>query len=507
MANSLVDLPRLVALHLELTLFALAVGVALSLPLGVVSARSRVLGPIIFAVAAVVQTIPSLALLALMVPCLAALGAPSIGFLPAFLALVAYSMLPVLRNTVTAFVDLDPALIEAARGVGMTPRQILYYVELPTALPVIAAGVRTATVWTVGAATLATPVGAPSLGNFIFTGLQTRNVALVLAGCVCAGLLALLLDGLARLAVLGLERPRRPAFKLGLLGVICLYAYAGWTAVAAHRQSETRIVVGTKTFTEQYILAEALSGYLTSAGRKVEITSSLGSALLFDGLSAGTIDVGVDYSGTIWSKVLKRADAPRDRESALHEIGSALARHHGITMIAALGFENTYAIAVRRALASSLRLNKLSELSAHSGDLVFAADYEFFARPEWAALQSHYGFAFRENRSMDPSLVYEAARSGDVDVICAFSTDGRLTAFDLPVLEDDRRVMPHYDAILLSSAAFARKNPMVISALASLSGSLDVTQMRAMNKLVDQDGRDPWLAAQPLLKRWLAQRL
>jgi osmoprotectant transport system permease protein len=504
MSETFAGLPRLVALHLELTLFALLVGIALSVPLGILSARSRVLSPLILGVAGVAQTIPSLALLALMVPCLAALGAPSIGFLPAFIALVVYSMLPVLRNTVTGFADIDRALIEAARGVGMTPLQILYYVELPTALPVIAAGIRTATVWTVGAATLATPVGAQSLGNYIFTGLQTRNVGLVLVGCVSAALLALLLDGLARLLALGLERPRRNAFRLGLIAVICLYGFAGWTAVDEHRQAGSKIVIGTKTFTEQYILAEALSGYLKSAGRKVQITSSLGSSVLFDGLSAGTIDVGVDYSGTIWSTVLKRGDVPRDRESALREIGTALAAHHGITVVAALGFENSYAIAVRRSVASALHLKNLSDLAAHADDLAIAADYEFFARPEWLALRARYGFTFREQRAMDPSLVYDAARNGTVDVISAFSTDGRLSAFDLPVLEDDRRVMPRYDAILLSSTAFARQNPTVIGELASLSGSLDVSQMRALNKLVDQDGRDPSVAAAPLLKRWLA---
>ncbi|MCK7494098.1 MAG: ABC transporter permease [Comamonadaceae bacterium] len=110
-----------------------------------------------------------------MVPLLVALGLPGIGALPAFLGLTLYSLLPMLRNTVTGLSGIDPAVIEAARGVGMTRAQRLRRVELPLALPTIVAGVRTSAVWTVGMATLSTPVGAPSLGNFIFSGLQTRE--------------------------------------------------------------------------------------------------------------------------------------------------------------------------------------------------------------------------------------------------------------------------------------------------------------------------------------------
>ena len=147
------------------------------------------------AAASIIQTIPSLALLAVMVPVLAAFNLQSIGFLPAFIGLMLYSILPILRNTVTGIVGVDPALIEAARGVGMTPSQRLFRVELPLAAPVIVAGLRTSAVWIVGTATLSTPVGATSLGNYIFSGLQTRNSAAILVGCVAAAALAILLDG------------------------------------------------------------------------------------------------------------------------------------------------------------------------------------------------------------------------------------------------------------------------------------------------------------------------
>ncbi|MDX1650610.1 MAG: ABC transporter permease, partial [Myxococcota bacterium] len=173
MREQLALLPAYLTAHLELTLVALAVGSLVSVPLGVLVTRRRALEPGVLGVASVFQTVPSLALLAIMVPALAALGGVlsgfgvelrSIGYAPAIVALTLYSMLPILRNTVAGIEGVDPALVEAARGVGMTPRQRLLRVELPLAMPVIVAGLRTATVWVVGTATLSTPVGATSLG-------------------------------------------------------------------------------------------------------------------------------------------------------------------------------------------------------------------------------------------------------------------------------------------------------------------------------------------------------
>ena len=157
-------LPEYLGRHLLLTLTALLIGIGLSFPLAILVTRVRSLRGPVLALASAIQTIPSLALLALMVPLLRA-----IGFLPAAIALILYSMLPIIRNTVTGIDEVDPNLIEAGRGLGMTPRQLLLKVQLPLAMPVIIAGIRTATVWVVGIATLSTPVGATSLGNFIFS--------------------------------------------------------------------------------------------------------------------------------------------------------------------------------------------------------------------------------------------------------------------------------------------------------------------------------------------------
>lgn len=493
MREQLALLPGYLTAHLQLTLFALLAGAAVSIPAGIAITRSRRLERPVLGVASVIQTVPSLALLAVMVPALSSLGLRSIGFLPAFIGLTLYSVLPVLRNTVTGLTGLDPALKEAARGVGMTSRQQLWRVELPLALPVILAGLRTSTVWTVGMATLSTPVGAPSLGNYIFAGLQTRNLTAVLVGCVAAAALALVLDGLVRAlgaAVLARKRSSLVAI-LAVFGV--LYAHATLAFVAsATRTGPARIVVGAKTFTEQYILAAILSKTIANAtGTQVDVASSLGSTVAFDALRAGDIDAYVDYTGTIWATIMRRDASAVDRDTVLREVGRYLKDEHGIEVAGALGFENAYAMAMRRAHAADLRVRSLTDLARYASRLAVGGDYEFFQRPEWRAIQDRYGLQFREQRSMDPSLMYQAVANSQVDLIGAFSTDGRIAALDLVLLEDERHAIPPYDAVILAGARLVREHPDAIAALRGLSGTIDADRMRRMNLAVDQDGQSP----------------
>ena len=215
MTAAFARVPELLAQHLLLAFSALLLGLVVSLPLAVFSSRNKTVGRIALGFASLVQTIPSLALLALFYPILLWLsalvggGIPALGFLPSLLALSLYALLPILRNGVTGLANLDPAVIEAADGMGMTRGQKLWLVEAPLVAPVLMAGIRTAAVWTIGAATLSTTVGQPSLGDLIFAGLQTQNWILVLAGCIVAAGLALAVDALLGLAEYGIARRRR----------------------------------------------------------------------------------------------------------------------------------------------------------------------------------------------------------------------------------------------------------------------------------------------------------
>ena len=497
MKEQLALLPEYLTAHLRLSLLALGAGVLTSLPLGVLAHRSPALERGLLGFASVVQTVPSLALLAIMVPALSALGQSGIGFLPAFIGLSLYSLLPMLRNTVTGLAGIDPALMEAARGVGMTPGQRLWRVELPLALPVIIAGVRTATVWTVGTATLSTPVGATSLGNYIFSGLQTRNISAVLVGCVAAASLALLLDGLVRALAVAVEQRRAGLRRVVLAVIALLYLFVGVGLARETRgASRGRVTIGAKSFTEQYVLAEIMAGQVRSrAGLEAEVLSSLGSTVAFDALSAGEIDAYVDYSGTIWATVMHRESTPGTRGSVLREVRRYLEQERGLAVAGALGFENTYALAMRRDHAASLGVSSISELSLRSPGLSLGADFDFFARKEWPDLVEVYGLGFRERRSMDSALMYQAVAQGAVDVITAYSTDGRIEAYDLVVLEDDAGAIPPYDALILASRRLAEEQPGALAALRDLAGRIDAGRMRALNARVDRDGETPAAAA------------
>jgi osmoprotectant transport system permease protein len=373
----------------------------------------------------------------------------------------------------------------------MTPGQQLRRVELPLALPVIVAGVRTAAVWTVGTATLSTPVGAPSLGNLIFAGLQTRNEALVVVGCVGAALLALGLDQTIGLLERGVRERSRARTRLALALLVAFVIAALSTLAGPAAAPAAPVRIGAKPFTEQFVLAELLAAVIErETGQPSKPLHGLGSTVLFDALRTGEIDVYVDYSGTLWATVLGHTGAPPPRAELLADVSAALSASMAC-VAAALGFENTYALALRRERAETLGVRRISELVPHAPALEIGGDYEWFQRAEWRALLAAYGLTFRATRTMDPTLMYAALAEGEVDVISAYSSDGRIAAFDLVLLEDDRAAIPPYDAVVLVSAGLVTRAPEVVAALQTLDGAIAADAMRRMNLAVDQAGRTP----------------
>jgi osmoprotectant transport system permease protein len=501
-------LPEYLGAHVVLSASAMALGFSVSLLLTIAAVRSaRVRWPVLL-FASVVQTIPGLALLALFYPLLLALSALSeqlfgegfsaLGFLPSLLALALYSMLPVIRNGVTGVLNLDPALREAARGVGMTDWQQLWRVELPLAAPMLMAGVRTAAVWVIGAATLSTPVGQTSLGNYIFTGLQIQSWIDVLFGCVAAATLALVVDQLLALIESGVARRKSLRIAAGAAALAAGILLASLPRAAG---SGSAYVVGSKNFTEQFILAELMADRIRGEGGAASQRAGLGSAVVFQALAAGDIDVYVDYSGTVWANVMRRADNP-PRDAMLTELGDWLVREHGVRLLGTLGFENAYALAMRRERALELGIRTIADLASRSRELAIGADLEFFVRPEWPALRDAYGLEFAERREFTPTFMYQAVADGEVDVITAFSSDGRVVANDLVVLEDPEHAILPYDAIVLLAPDRAH-DALLERALVPLLDAVPVELMREASSRVDRDGdkESPQAAA-----RWLAAR-
>jgi osmoprotectant transport system permease protein len=483
--EALGHLPDYLGNHVRVSVAALALGLLVSLPLAIISRHRPVLRGALLGLASIVQTVPGLALLALFYPLLLALAALSLswfgfsfsafGFLPAVLALALYSMLPVLRNTITGLQGVDAAILEAAQGVGMTPRQSLFTVELPLALPVMMAGIRTSAVWVIGTATLSTPIGQTSLGNYIFAGLQTQNWVFVLFGCLAAAVLALAVDQLLALIENGLRNRSRLRASLGGIGIAALVAA---TLVPTITRSQTNYVIGAKTFTEQYVLSALIAQRLKAAGLSASTREGLGSNVVFEALAADDIDVYVDYSGTLWANQFHRSDI-KPRQEMLAELKATLSKQ-GITLLGELGFENAYALVMPRKRADQLGIRTVADLASRTTNMSIAADYEFFSRPEWAALKKAYGLSFRAQRQMQPDFMYAAVASGEVDVIAGYTSDGLIAKYDLMVLGDPRRAIPPYDAMVLLAPKRANDEALR-KALQPLLGRIDIATMREAN--------------------------
>jgi osmoprotectant transport system permease protein len=506
--EALGHLPDYLGSHVRVSVAALLLGLAVSLPLALMARNRPMLRGALLGFASIVQTVPGLALLALFYPLLLALAAMSMtwfgfsfsafGFLPAVLALALYSMLPVLRNTITGLQGIDPTLTEAAQGVGMTPRQSLTMVELPLALPVIMAGIRTAAVWVIGTATLSTPIGQTSLGNYIFAGLQTQNWVFVLFGCAAAAVLALVVDQLLALIESGLRLRRRLRVAIGALGIVALVAA---TLLPSLLRAQSTYVVGAKTFTEQYVLAALISQRLQAAGLTATTRQGLGSSVIFGALANDDIDVYVDYSGTLWTNQFHKPGI-KPRRELLDDLKASLAGQH-ITLLGELGFENAYALVMPKARADELNIHSIADLTAHAGTLSIAGDYEFFSRPEWAALQKAYGLHFRQQRQMQPDFMYAAVASGEVDVIAGYTSDGLIAKYGLTVLDDPKHAIPPYDAIVLLSPRRA-DDPKLRAALQPLLGKIDIATMREANLRASGNDAESSPAA---VARWLWEKI
>jgi len=506
--EALRHLPDYLGNHVRVSVAALALGLLVSLPLAILARNRPVLRGALLGLASIVQTVPGLALLALFYPLLLAIAAVTLswfgfgfsafGFLPAVLALALYSMLPVLRNTITGLQGVDASIREAAQGVGMTPRQSLVMVELPLALPVMMAGIRTAAVWVIGTATLSTPIGQTSLGNYIFAGLQTQNWVFVLFGCLAAAVLALLVDQLLALIESGLRNGYRLRAALGGIGIAALVAA---TLVPTMARSSSSYIVGAKTFAEQYVLSALLAQRLRAANLSATTREGLGSNVIFDALASNDIDVYIDYSGTLWANQFHRTDA-RPRGELLAELKSILAKQN-ITLFGELGFENAYALVMPRQRAAELGIRSIADLAARAPTMAIAGDYEFFSRPEWKAIQNAYGLSFRTQRQMQPDFMYAAVAAGEVDVIAGYTSDGLIAKYDLVTLEDPKRAIPPYDAIVLLAPRRAGDDKLK-AALQPLLGKIDISAMREAN--LRAAGNDA-TSSPDAVARWLWEKI
>ena len=251
------------------------------------------------------------------------------------------------------------------------------------------------------------------------------------------------------------------------------------------------LVVASKNFTENRILAEAVTQLAEArTGLEVEHRSSLGGTkVCWDALLAGEVDLYVEYTGTAWAVQLGETGSVSDPLRAYLQVQRELERRFDVSCGPPLGLNNTYALAVRREVAEELGLARISDLAGHGGALSAGFSVEFVNRSDgWAGLREHYPGLDLEPRSMEHALAYEGLAAGELDLVDAYSTDGKLLRYDVVVLEDDRGFFPPYNALVLARGSTLRETPGLEEALAELAFTLDDAQAMALNHRVEVGG-------------------
>ena len=284
-------------------------------------------------------------------------------------------------------------------------------------------------------------------------------------------------------------------------GVLALAALIPAFSGPAHAQNPQRpVVIASKTFAESYLLAEVFAQVLEAHGHAVDRRPGLGmTELLMQAIIGGDIDVYPEYTGTGLAAVL-RETATGGSVQVFNRVSEVYEARWGLHWLPPLGFENTYAIAMRREVADSLGVRTLSGLAAIAPELAGGFSPDFIGRADGLdGLAATYGIEFRETRSLLQAVKYQALEEGEVDVIDAYSTDGAISRYDLRVLADDRGFFPPYDAAPLLSRSFREERPDAVLALNSLSGRIGVDAVRRANERIEVEGRPVAEAAAALL--------
>lgn len=465
--------------HLQISLISLFFAVLIAVPLGILLTRREHIAEWVIGTSAVMQTIPSLALLGLLIPLV------GIGKVPAIIALVIYALLPILRNTYTGIRKLDPSLIEAARAMGMNGWRRLWKVEIPLAWPFIMAGIRTAMVLIVGTATLAALIGGGGLGKFILLGIDRNDYALILLGAIPAALLALFFDGVLRIIEHVRFSPRRTVITIVAVAVITIAPFF-WST------QKKDIIIAGKIGSEPEILIQMYKQLIEQdTDLKVETKPSFGkTSFVFEALKSGEIDMYPEFTGTALSTFVKEEPKSTDRQEVYEQARNGLEQKYNMKLLKPMKYNNTYALAVPKQIAEQYNIKTISDLKNVSSQMKAGFTLEFADREDgYKGIQKLYNIQFPNLKTMEPKLRYSAVQSGDVNVIDAYSTDSELQQYDLQVLEDDRGLFPPYQGAPLLREETLKKYPEIEKSLNKLAGKITDEEMRKMNYEVNVEGK------------------
>ncbi|MGV7116573.1 ABC transporter permease/substrate-binding protein [Paenibacillus kyungheensis] len=478
--------------HILISFVALLCVLIIAIPLGIYIARHLKISEGILGIAAVLQTIPSLALLGLLIPLL------GIGIVPAIVAIVIYALLPILRNTYTGIRKVDPSLLEAADAMGMTPTKRLFKVELPLAMPVIMAGIRTAMVLIIGTTTLAALIGAGGLGDIILLGIDRNDTALLILGAVPAALLAIIFDVLLR--VIEKRSFRQSIIWLSATALIVIAV----SVIPLLNNTQKDLVIAGKLGAEPEILINMYKELIEQdTNLTVELKPGMGKTpFLFNALKNKNIDIYPEFTGTALAEFLKEDAVSTDSNQVYNQAKEGMAKKFNMDMLSPMEYNNTYTLAVPEAYAQQNNLENISDLQNVSSQVKVGFTREFADRNDgYVGMTKLYGFTFPNLQTMEPKLRYSAIASGDIQLMDAYSTDSELQRYKLKVLKDDKGLFPPYQGAPLMRDETLKQYPEVAEALDHLSGQITDDEMRKMNYQVDVEGKPASEVAKTFLQQ------
>lgn len=480
--------------HIYLTLWSILLAILIGIPLGILISKVNSLRKPIISFINLIQAVPSMALLGLLIPIL------GIGSVPAITMVIIYSLLPIVKNTYIGLINIDENIIESAKGMGLTSNQTLRRIMIPLSLPVIMSGVRISAVTAVGLMTLAAFIGAGGLGYLVFSGIQTVNNNMILAGAIPSCILALIIDYLfGKIEVLVTPKGLTPnktkaksrGFKIVLSFIIITFILVSVLGFITPKK-ET-IVVTSKNYTEQLILGNMYSDLIEEhTDLKVDRKLNLaGSLVVLSAMKAKEADVCIDYVGTLLINALNEP-VIKDPDKAYDKTKELMADKYDITLLDPLGFNNTYTLAVRPETAKQYNLKSISDLAKVSEGFTFSPTLEFENREDGlVGLSKTYDLKFKNVKALDGSLRYSALDNNNCQVVDAFQTDGLLKAFGLTVLEDNKNFFPPYHAIPMVRTEVLEKYPELTEIINMLKGTLTNEIMMDLNYQVDELGKTP----------------
>lgn len=286
---------------------------------------------------------------------------------------------------------------------------------------------------------------------------------------------------------------------LGMLIVVLLLGTTG----CSRKTAVPTVTVGAKNFTEQLIIAELMAQMIEArTGLRVQRMLNLGGTMIcHTALTRGEIDIYAEYTGTALTAILKRPADPHP-DQVYNTVKQAYEKQFQCEWLKPFGFNNTYTLTVRGAFADEKGLKRISDLQDMAPDLTAGFTAEFAIREDgYPGLKDAYGFGFKNTKDMDPGLMYKAIAQKEVDVICAFATDGRIAAYNLRTLEDDKGFFPPYYAAPVVRKDVLAEHPELRGALSPLAGVLNDETMRKLNLEVDEQKREPSEVARDFLAR------